>query len=113
METLKIVNLCDYSYAYILVTGDITTTGDENTNVAFKHCAPFTRCVTQINDEHIDTAKNLDIIMRMYNVRDKQNLNNGNHANVATNDSSPFRYKLNILGNAAADGVLRNVKIVV
>ena len=31
-------NLCDYSDAYILVTGDITATGnDANTRVAFKN----------------------------------------------------------------------------
>ena len=62
-------NLCDYSDAYIFITGDITAIkGDANTNVAFKNCAPFTRCVTHINDEHIDTAENLDIIMPIYNL---------------------------------------------
>ena len=94
-------NLCDYSDAYILVTGDITATGgDANTRVAFKNCAPFTKCITHINDEHVDNADNLDIIMPMYNLieyshnysdtsaslwqfkRDKQNMNNGNPANV-------------------------------
>ena len=36
-------NLCDYSDAYILVTGDIKVTGiAADTNVAFKNCAPFT-----------------------------------------------------------------------
>ena len=41
-------SLCDYSDAYIIVTGDIIATGgDANTNVAFKNCAPFTRCVTK------------------------------------------------------------------
>ena len=49
-------NLCDYS--------DIAP----DTNVAFKNCAPFTRCVTHINDEHVETAGNLDIIMPMYNL---------------------------------------------
>ena len=44
-------NLCDYSDAYILVTGDITVTGgDANTRVAFKTCAPFTKCISHIND---------------------------------------------------------------
>ena len=39
-------SLCDYSDACILVTGDITATGgNKNTKVAFKNCAPFTRCV--------------------------------------------------------------------
>ena len=59
-------SLCDYSDAYILVTGDIKVTGgNADTKVAFKNCAPFTRYVTHINDEHIDTAENLDIIMKM------------------------------------------------
>ena len=62
-------NLCDYSDAYILVTGNITATGgDANTRVAFKNCAPFTKCITHINDEHVDNADNLDIIMPMYNL---------------------------------------------
>ena len=47
-------NLCDYSEAYILVTGNITATvGDANTRVAFKNCAPFTECITHINNEHV------------------------------------------------------------
>ena len=59
-------NLCDYSDAYILVTGHITATGgDANTRVAFKNCAPFTKCITHINDEHVDNADNLDITMPM------------------------------------------------
>ena len=29
--------------------------------------APFTRCVTHINDQHVDTAESLDTIMNMYN----------------------------------------------
>ena len=37
-------NLCDYSDAYVLVTGDIAAVaGDENTPIAFKNCAPFRR----------------------------------------------------------------------
>ena len=60
-------NLCDYSDACILVTGDIKVAGvAADTNVAFKNCAPFTRCVTHINDEHVETAGNLNIIMHMY-----------------------------------------------
>ena len=35
-------SLCDYSDAYVLVTGNITVAGgDANTKVAFKNCAPF------------------------------------------------------------------------
>ena len=44
-------NLCDYSDAHILVTGDIYVAAvAADTNVAFKSSAPFTRCATHIND---------------------------------------------------------------
>ena len=111
-------SLCDYSDAYILVTGNITATGgDANTRVAFKNCAPFTKCITHINDEHVDNADNLDIIMPMYNLieysnnysdtsgsswhfkRDEQHMNNGNPANVTTADSSSFKYKSSFLNH--------------
>ena len=44
------------------------TGGDANTKVAFKNCVPFTKCVTHINDKHVDNADNLDIVMPMYNL---------------------------------------------
>ena len=38
-------SLCDYSDAYILVTGNINVTGgDANKKVAFKNCSPFRKC---------------------------------------------------------------------
>ena len=51
------------------MTGDIAVVGgNENTPIVFKNCALFTRCVTHINDKHVKTAENLDIIMLMYNL---------------------------------------------
>ena len=44
---------------------------------------------------------------------DEQNMNNGNPVDVTTADSTSFEHKSNILGNPAADGALRNVKMVV
>ena len=62
-------NVCDYSDACALVVGDIKIADiAADTKVAFKNCAPFTRCVIHINDEHVQTAENLDIIMPMYNL---------------------------------------------
>ena len=62
-------NLCDYSDAYILVTENITATGGgANDRVAFKNCAPFTKCIIHINDKHVDNADNLDIIMPICNL---------------------------------------------
>ena len=105
-------NLCDYSDAYILVTGNITATGgDANTRVAFKNCAPFMKCITHINDEHVNDANNLDIIMLLHNLieyrdnysdtsgslwqfkRDESPVTNaGNPDNFFTANSTSFKY---------------------
>ena len=73
-------NLCDYADAYILVEGSITITGagdvmlmvkrlDEiNKGVIFKNCAPFTKCISRINNTNIDNGKDIDIVMPMYNL---------------------------------------------
>ena len=62
-------NLCDYAEAYILVDGIIRATNAVNaTRLALKNCAPFTKWNLEINDEHVDTAENLDIVMPMYNL---------------------------------------------
>ena len=59
-------NLCDYAEAYILVGGNIrAAAANDNTRLALKNCAPFTKCNLEINDEHVDTAENLDIVMPM------------------------------------------------
>ena len=61
-------NLCYYAEAYILVDGTIrAAAANENTRLALKNCAPFTKCDLEINNEHVDTAENLDIEMPMYN----------------------------------------------
>ena len=58
-------NLCDYSDAYILVSGNIKK-NPANSIVAFKNCAPFRTCDVTINDEHVEKAEDLDIVMPMY-----------------------------------------------
>ena len=66
------LNLCDYAEAYILVDGTIwlrlAGNANNNTKLALKNGAPFTKCNLEINDEHVDTAENLDIVMPMYNL---------------------------------------------
>ena len=63
------LNLCDYAEAYILVDGTIRATDAVNdTRLALKNCAPFIKCNLEINDGHVDTAENLDIVMPMYNL---------------------------------------------
>ena len=110
-------NLCDSSDAYILVTGDITATGgNADTRVALKDCAPFTKCITHINDEHVDNADNLDIVMPIYNLTEYSDNyldtsgslwqfkshgspvnNDGALVIVNTTNSSSFKYKSSFL----------------
>ena len=62
-------SLCDCSDAYILVTGNITVTGgDANTKVAFRNWAPFTKCITEINETFTDDADHINITMPTYNL---------------------------------------------
>ena len=70
-------SLCDYSDAYILVKGTIivnntaaqgAAVNNANKKVIFKNCAPFTNCISEINNTQIDNAKDIDIVMPMYNL---------------------------------------------
>ena len=69
-------SLCDYSDAYILVKGTISIAsqaGDNPNNgskevVFVLHCAPFTDCISEINNMQIDNAKDIDVVVPMYNL---------------------------------------------
>ena len=70
-------SLCDYSDAYILVMGTISVNNtaaqgaavnNNNKKVIFKNCAPFTNCISEINNTQIDNATDIDIVMPMYNL---------------------------------------------
>ena len=63
-------DLRDYSGAYITVTGKITFTNPNNDandkKLAFKNNAPFTSCISEINNTLIDYAEHLGIVMPIY-----------------------------------------------
>ena len=72
-------NLCDYADAYILVKGTTTINGagddaatrradERNKGVTFKDCAPFTKCISKINDTEIENVQVIDIVMPTYNL---------------------------------------------
>ena len=75
--TMLKFSLCDYRDAYILVKGTIavpnTADADADSNNAnkkliFKNCAPFINCISEINKTPVDNAKDIDIVMLMYNL---------------------------------------------
>ena len=61
-------SLYDYSDAFMLVIGNIADTAGDNTDVAFKNCAPFSACKTVINDVFVDKADHIYIAMPKYNL---------------------------------------------
>ena len=70
-------SLCDYSDAYILVKGTISVNNtaaegaavnNNDRKVLFKNCAPFTNCISEINNTQVDNAKDIDIVMPMCNL---------------------------------------------
>ena len=66
-ESIKL-SLCDYSNAFILVTGGRAVTSNNDTHVAFENYAPFSTGKTEINDVFIDETNQNYIAMSMYNL---------------------------------------------
>ena len=65
-------SLCDYTNAYIHVKGTITVPNmtaaaadakNAGEKVIFKNCAPFTDCISEINNIQVDNAKDIDAVM--------------------------------------------------
>ena len=127
-------SLCDYSHAYILVKGRITIEGagvdaaarqaDERDKcVAFKNCAPFTNCISEINNTQIDNANDIDIVMPMYNLieySDNYAKTSGSlwqyfrdEPNDNIEDSESFKSKITITGKTPNNNNVKDVGIMV
>ena len=134
-------SLCDYDDAYVLVKVNITvnstaaaSTAANNAGekVIFKNCAPFTNCVSKINNIEIDNAQNIDLAMPMYNLivySDNYSKSSGslwqyckeitavnNEGNIVdfngANATDSFNFKTKITGQTNNDGRI-NVEIMV
>ena len=99
--------LCDYSDAYILVkeTISINNTAAQgaanniDNKVIFKNCAPFTNCISEINSMQIDNAKDIDIVMPMYNLIEHSD-------NYAKTTGSLWQYCKDILAKDNNDEIV-------
>ena len=130
-------SLCDYSDAYILVSINNTAAqgaaaNNTNKKVIFKNCAPFTNCISEINNTQIGNAKDIDIAIPMYNLiefsdnyakttgslwqycKDIPARNNNNEIVVfdANNLTDSFKFKAKITGQTGNDGT-KDVEIMV
>ena len=88
-----------------------------------KNCAPFTKCISRINNEDIDNVQDIDIAMPMYNLieyNDNYSKTSGSlwqyykddpNDNIA--DSKSFKFKVKITGKTPDDGNTKDVEIIV
>ena len=129
-------DLCDYSDAYIVVKGKIIVTNPDNDaydkKLAFKNNAPFTSCISKIDNTLLDNAEDLDIVMPKYNLieygknsrkttgslwnyyRDGTNSGTEGNINYSIKDSKYFNYKTGITGKLEGNNAEKDhVKIVV
>ena len=127
-------NLCDYADSYILVKGTITITGaganayagqadESDKGVTFKNCAPFTKCISRINNTDIDNDHDIDIVMPMYNLTeysDNYSKTSGrlwkyykDDPNDNLTDSESFKSNVKMTGKTPDDGNTKDVEIIV
>ena len=101
-------------------------------NIIIKNCAPFTNCISEINNTQIDNAKNIDTVMPMHNLieysdnysetfgslwhyyRDEPQLNAvgaivGADFPADNNNSASFKFKIKIADRIGNNGT-KNVK---
>ena len=140
-------SLCDYNDAYILVKEKITITGDagpepdagnprndaqslearqndeRNKGMVFKNCAAFTSCISEKSNAQIYNAKDIDIVMPIYNLIEYSDNNaktSGSlwqyyrdEPNDNLTDSESFKSKIKITGKSPAACDEKDVKIMV
>ena len=134
-------SLCDYSDAYIHVKRTITVNNTAaadadayniNKKVIFKNSASFTKCISEVNNTNVDDAKDIDIVMPMYNLieysdnysktsgslwqycKDIPAINNNNGIVNFTNNNptDSCNFKVKMTGQTGDNGT-KNVEIMV
>ena len=129
-------SLCDYRDAYIPVSGTIMVApfaaGGRSNNIqlVFKNCAPFTNWISKINNTQTDNAKDIDVVIPMYNLikysdnysetsgslwqycRSELVLNNDDTTTSFSNNSVLFKFKQKRKGSTGDDDT-KNIEITV
>ena len=129
-------SFCFYSDACIPVSRTITVAevvaggGNNNIHVVLKNCAPFTDYISKTNNTQIDNAKDIDVVMSMYNLiehsdnysktsgslwqyyRDEPALNDAGDPDNVLGNSASFKYEQKTTGSTGNNGK-KAVKIIV
>ena len=121
-------NLCNYSDVYIFASGTTAVAGERdnvaakqaderNKRVTFINCAPFTDCISNINNDQVDNVKYIDVVMPMYNLIEcSDNYSKKSrtlwqyHRDVPAKtiqESNSFKSKIKITGNTYYDNDIK------
>ena len=97
-------SLCDYSDVKGTISVNNTAAqgaaaNNTNKKVIFKNCAPFTNCISEINNTQIDNAKDIDIVIPMYNLIEYSD-------NYAKSTGSLWQYYKDIPARDANDEII-------
>ena len=96
---------------------------ERDKGVPFKNCAPFTNCMSEINNTQVGNAKDIDILMPMYNLIEYsdnyakttgslwQYFRDGPNDDIE--DSESFKSKIKITGKNPDDDNEKDVEIMV
>ena len=130
-------SLCDCCDAFILFKGNNTGTSAAPNNIGkkaiFKNCAPFTNCISKINNIKIDNAEYINIVMPVHNLieysynysktsgslwhhcKEIPAINNDGNIVIynGANATDSFNFKAKIIGQTNDDGDIENVEIMV
>ena len=98
----------NYSKGTITINGagndDATKRADErDRGVIFKNCAPFTKCISGINNTDIDSAQDNDIVMPTYNLIEYSD-------NYSKTSGNLWQYYKDDPNNNIADSFKSNLK---
>ena len=96
---------------------------ERNKGVIFKNCAPFTKCISGINNKDIDNVQDIDVVLPMYNLieySDNYSKTSGSlwqyykdDPNDNITQSESFKSKTRITGRTPAAGNTKDVEIIV
>ena len=113
-------SLCDYSDPYIPVEGTITVeniaaadadANDLSRKVIFKNYAPFTSCISRINNTQKDDAQYIDVVMPMYNlIEHSDNYSKTDFTEANVTESFNLKEKLT---SQTGDNRTKNIEIMV
>ena len=127
-------SLCNVSDAYILVKGRIIITGadddatarqeiETNKGVIFKNCTPFINCKSEINNADIDNAKDIDILILIFNLIEHNDNYSKTYGSLwqyyrdvpdhNLTDSESFKSKLKITENTPIDGNTKDAEVII